>query len=324
MSNKEIYKKTLTFSLHRFLFNTCALIGVGLLAVGGFILMDKLTDKGLIGLAIGVLFGIVIVAVVAHFFAYTFQAGQIAMMTRAVTEGTLPDDVYAEGKRMVKERFTTVAIYYAATNAIKAIFRELGNLLTKAGEAIGGDAGNAIASTINIGIQVLIGFLCDCCLGWVFYCKDKSALKATLQGAAIFFKNGKALLRNMGRIFGMGIASLVLIGGAFSGVFFLIFSNMTDTFTSLRDELVEACTRNDISLNAFFTNPTNLALIAAVIVGIILWAIVHGTFVRPFVLVGVLRNFTQAGLATETTEQDYEALTSKSKKFRKLQEKDSF
>ena len=309
MSNKEIYKKTLTFSLHRFLFNTCALIGVGLLAVGGFILMDKLTDKGLIGLAIGVLFGIVIVAVVAHFFAYTFQAGQIAMMTRAVTEGTLPDDVYAEGKRMVKERFTTVAIYYAATNAIKAI---------------GGDAGNAIASTINIGIQVLIGFLCDCCLGWVFYCKDKSALKATLQGAAIFFKNGKTLLRNMGRIFGMGIASLVLIGGAFSGVFFLIFSNMTDTFTSLRDELVEACTRNDISLNAFFTNPTNLALIAAVIVGIILWAIVHGTFVRPFVLVGVLRNFTQAGLATKTTEQDYEALTSKSKKFRKLQEKDSF
>ncbi len=32
MSNKEIYKKTLTFSLHRFLFNTCVrpfvLVGV--------------------------------------------------------------------------------------------------------------------------------------------------------------------------------------------------------------------------------------------------------------------------------------------------------
>ncbi len=324
MSNKEIYKKTLTFSVHRLLFNTICVLGIAILGVGGFILVDNLTNKGLIGLAVGVVFGIILVAVISHFVSYTYQAGQIAMMTRALTEGDLPEDVYGEGKKVVKSRFTTVALYYAATRAIKAIFQELGHLITKAGEAIGGDAGSTVGSAISIGIQVVVGFLCDCCLGWIFYRSDQGAVKSTLQGAAIFFKNGKALLRNVGRIFGMGLVSLAVIGGTFFGVFFLIFSNMTDAFTSLRDEILEAGARMNTSIPSFFQNPTNLALIAAIILAFIIWSIIHGAFVRPFILVGVLRNFTQVGMSTETTENDYESITKKSKKFAKLREAEKF
>ena len=323
MSNKEIYKKTLTFSLRRFIFNTCCLLLVGALSVFGFLLVDKMFDKGLIGLAIGILFGIIIVAVVAHFFSYIYKAGHIVMMMKAVTEGTLPDDVYHEGKRLVKERFTTVALYYAATRVIKAIFNEIGSLITRGAEAIGGDTGNAIGNAISIGINVVVGFLCDCCLGWVFYRKDKGAVKATLEGGVIFFKNGKALLRNLGRIFGMGIASLLMIGGAFTGVFFLIFNNFGDAFTSLRDEIMEAGVRNNWDIPAFFNNPTNLALIAAAIVGLILWAIIHGTFIRPFILVGVIRNYMEAGIKSNVLAEDYSTLEKKSKKFAKYMEKEN-
>ena len=322
MSNKEIYAKTLTFSLRRFVFNTCCLLFVGVVAVIGFLLIDKMYDKGLIGLAVGILFGIVVVAIVAHFISYIYKAGQIVMMTKAVTEGELPDDVYHEGKRLVKSRFTTVALYYAATSAIKGIFHEIGNLITKGAEAIGGDTGNAIGSTISIGINVVVGFLCDCCLGWVFYRSDKGAVRATLEGGAIFFKNGKALLRNLGRIFGMGIVSLLAIGGAFSGLFFLIFNSMDSTFGALKDELMEAAARNSWNIPAFFNNPTNLAMIAAVVVGLILWLIIHGTFVRPFILVGVIRNYMEAGIKSNITESDMNDLDRKSQKFAKLRAKE--
>ena len=322
MTNKEVYKKTLVFSIKKFFFSLICILGIAVLAVGGFILVDKLTNKGLIGLAVGLLFGIVVVAVVAHFFAYTYSAGQIAMMTRAFTEGTLPEDVYGEGKRMVKERFLTVAAYYAATKVIKGIFNQVGNAITKLGSAIGGDTGETIGSIISIGINVLIGFLCDCCLGWVFYCRQKGAVKATLEGACIFFKNGKALLKNMGRIFGMGIASLLLIGGAFTGIFFLIFNTMTSTFTALRDELMEAAVRNSWDIPAFFNNPTNLALVAALVVALIFWLIIHGTFVRPFILVGVIHNFMDAGLKSQITETDYNEVEKKSSKFAKLRQEE--
>jgi len=322
MSNKEIYAKTLTFSLRRFIFNTCCLLFVGALAVVGFLLIDKMYDKGLIGLAVGILFGIVIVAIVAHFFSYIYKAGHIVMMMKAVTEGELPDDVYHEGKRLVKSRFTTVALYYAATNAIKGIFNEIGNLITKGAEAIGGDTGNAIGNAISIGINVVIGFLCDCCLGWVFYRSDKGAVKATLEGGVIFFKNGKALLKNLGRIFGMGILSLLAIGGAFTGIFFLIFNSMDSTFGALKDEIMEAATRNNWDIPAFFNNPTNLALVAALIVGLVLWLIIHGTFIRPFILVGVIRNYMEAGIKSNITEADMSDLDKKSKKFAKLRAKE--
>ncbi len=320
MTNKEVYKKTLVFSLKRLGFNCICVVIVLALAIGGFILVDNLTDKGLIGLAVGVLFGIVVVAVLAHFFSYTYSAGQIAMMTRAVTEGSLPDNVFAEGKRMVKERFLTVVAYYAATKAIKAIFNEIGKLLTGAGKALGGDTGEGIASAINIGIQVVIGFLSDCCLGWVFYRKDKGAGRATLEGAGIFFKHGKTLIRNLGRIFGMGLASLAVIGGAFFGIFYLIFTSFPEMFRSLSNELVETFQKEGETVTVWISDPGHLAIIIAGIAALILWLFIHGTFVRPFILVGVLRNFMEAGIAHIPTESELAEVAQKSKKFAKLQE----
>ena len=156
MTNKEIYKKTLTFSIRKLLIDFLSIVILAAFCVLGFIIIDKTTGMGLIGLGIGLMLGIVAVALISHFISYALKAGQIAMMTRAVTEGTLPDDVFGEGKRIVKEKFLTVAIYYAATRLIKRIFDEIGKLITGAGRALGGDTGEGIAGVINIGIQVVI------------------------------------------------------------------------------------------------------------------------------------------------------------------------
>ena len=53
MDNMTVYKKTLGFSLRRFGWDILSVLILGALCLGGFLIADKATDKGLIGLAIG-------------------------------------------------------------------------------------------------------------------------------------------------------------------------------------------------------------------------------------------------------------------------------
>ncbi|MBO4812661.1 hypothetical protein J5491_00735 [Candidatus Saccharibacteria bacterium] len=317
MDNKTVYKKTLTFSLRRLAWDLASFVVIVILAAAGFLLAEKLANSGLIGLAIGIVIGIIVVAIASHFISYVFKAGQIAMITKAVTEGKLPDDVYSEGKKIVKERFLTVAAYYAATNAIKGIFNQLGNAITSVGQAVGGDTGNAVGSTISAVIQTIVNYLCDCCLGWVFYRKDKGAVKATLEGAVLFFKHGKTLLKNLGRVFGIGLLSLVVIGGVFFGIFYLISLAIPGVYNELANAISELSAEGSTDLE-FLTNIQNLMLIVSGIGGVIMWGILHSTFVRPFILVGVLRNYIESGKDEAFTEKDFDELDKKSKKFQKL------
>ena len=112
MTNKEIYKKTLTFSLHRLLYDLLAFLLLGAMGAAGFLLMDRINNRGLIGLGVGLLIGLFAVIFILRYVSYTYKAGQIAMMTKGVTEGKLPENVLGEGKAVVKRRFTTVAVFF--------------------------------------------------------------------------------------------------------------------------------------------------------------------------------------------------------------------
>lgn len=313
MDNREIYKKTLTFSLRRLAWDVMSLIVIAILTVAGFLIADKAAANGLVGLCIGFIIGVIIIAILSHFVSYIFKAGQIAMMTKGVSEGKLPDDVYGEGKKIVKERFLTVAAYYAATSAIKGIFNQLGNAITSVGQAVGGDNGGAVGSAISGVIQTVVRYLCDCCLGWVFYQKDENSAKATLEGAVLFFRHGKTFAKNMGRVFGMSFVSFVLIGGVFFGIFYLITMAFPGAFEELAATFAE-----EEGMPEFMTNAQNLMLVVAGLGGVSMWGILHSAFVRPFILVGVLRNFIESGKTDKISESDFDELDKKSAKFKKL------
>ena len=211
-----------------------------------------------------------------------------------------------------------MAAYYAVTGVIKGIFNELGRAITAVGQAVGGDNGGAVGSTISGVIQTIVGYLCDCCLGWVFYKKDEKATKATLEGAVLFFKHGKTLMKNLGRVFGIGILSFVVIGGVFFGVFYLITLAMPGVFEGLAAEFANIAASGEVEMSEFLTNAQNLMLIAAGIGGLTMWGIIHSVFVRPFVLVGVLRNYIESGKNEKISDADFAELDKKSKKFAKL------
>jgi hypothetical protein len=319
MTNFQVYKKTLSFSLIGFLVDLLVFVGFIAICALGFIIADKAFDKGLIGLALGFVVAIVFSILMNIFVSNVLKAGHIAMITRGVTEDALPENVLSEGKKAVKERFATITAFIFITRAIKNIFRQIGRIVTKVGTAVGGETGGNIASIINSAVQVLLGYLCDCCLGWVFYRKDKNAARATCEGAAIFFKHGKTLFKNIVRIFGLGLLSLAIIGGAFFGIGYLISSTMLKgAFDSLAGEIAEASLRNDLDVPQAFMEPKTLMLIVSGVAALFIWNIIHSVFVRPFILVGVMRNFTASGIKEMPTEAELNELDKKSPRFAKI------
>ena len=318
MDNLQIYKKTLGFSIRRVLWDLLTILLLAGLSALGFIVAAKINQPGWIGLLIGLILGIVAAAVILRFVSYRLKAAQIAMMTRGVTEGTLPEDVIGEGKQIVKERFVTVAAYFAVTNVIKGIFNQIGRGITKVGESIGGNVGGTIGSTVSSVIQTVISYLCDCCLGWVFYRKEIKATKATCEGAVIFFKHGKTLAKNMGRVFGIGLISLLLIGGAFFGIIYLILSSMGNLLAPLYADIARYAQDVEGTAGQILQNPATLPIVFSALGGLLMWGAIHSTFVKPFVLVGVLRNYMASGVNDIPTEESFAVLDSKSKKFAKL------
>ena len=315
MTDKEIYKKTLVFSIRAFLFDLLAVILLFASIVIGYILGDRLNDKGLIGLVIGLVVGIIILAVLVRFTAYRYKAGQVAMMTWAITENSLPENVVEEGKRIVKERFVTVAVYFMVTGAIKSLFNTLGKAITNVGQAVGGNAGGTVGSVISSVMQTVINYLCTCCLGWVFYRREIGAFKATCEGAVIYFKHGKTLLKNMGRIFGMGALSLVVICGGLTALFYAILKPYQAAFTEFAKVFADS---EDAS---YLSDPKVLMIVCAFIIGLIIWGIIHSTLIYPYVLVGVLRNYLHSGMDDIPSEGSFVNILGRSRKFDRLQEK---
>ncbi|MBQ9448741.1 MAG: hypothetical protein IJU60_02555 [Acholeplasmatales bacterium] len=319
MNNFQVYKRTLVFSFIRFFLGLLCLAVLAGLTIGGFFIMEKTNNKGLIGLAIGLVAGIIICVLVNIFVDNRFKAAQIGMMATGVVDGKLPDHVVSAGLGEVKGRFAKLTLFFMVTGAIKGIFRQIGRGLDKLGRAVGGDVGEGITSAINTAIQILLEYLCDCCLGWVMYNKKEGVAKAACQGAVIFFKHGKALIRNVGRIFGMGFLSLAIFGGGFFGIAYLISKQFPNLYVTLAKEITEFGTRQNVNIAEWVKDPNNLMLILSGVVGLVLWGMIHSLLIRPFILVGVLRNFMTAGLKDKPTEKDFDELASKSPKFAKLQ-----
>ena len=318
MTNFQVYRKVLSFSFLMFLVDLFGLILLGGSATAGYFIANKSSDMALIGLTVGFVIGIILAVLVNIFIASRIKAAQIAMMVKGVTEGSLPDNTFSAGFAEIKGRFGSIIAFYLVTHAIKAIFNQISRGINQLGTALGGQTGNAITSTIDSAIQTLLSYLCDCCLGWILYRKDVSTAKAGCEGAVIFFKHGKTLIRNIGRIFGMGFLSLILIGGAFFGITYLIFIQFPTMFDSLIAEIMEAAARNGGEVSEILQNPATFMIIAAAFVGIALWAILHSVLIRPFILTGVMRNYMASGIADIPTEKDFAELDSKSPRFAKL------
>lgn len=322
MGNVEIYRKTLRFSVMRLLVTILGIFIIVALPLATFLITAGMSEVACaVATFVAFIVGIVVFALIIRYCGYLFTAAQVAMITEGVSKGTLPDDVYAAGKQAVKRRFVTASVYFALWSITKAITNQITaglNALGRVADA-GNNAGPAstVAGIVSTVISVVLEYLNYCSLGWVFLNASQSPFKSTCDGAVVYFQNWKILLQNAGKVIGITAVSLVVIGGAFFGLGYLAFGSIP-SMTAILADLDASATLDDGSA----VPPGTSLIILCVIVALLLWGGIHSAFVKPFILISVMRRYIEAGLANPPKVDLYGKLAGMSAGFRKALERD--
>ncbi len=227
MNAKDIFMKTLPFCWAKLglgMLNIevdvvlfAVLMGISLLfaseGVAGIMLLIWLGSIGIINFAIN------------HYMGYLVKAGHVAVIARTFKDGAIPAECVATGKAMVKERFVTANAYFAldklVTGSVKQLQRTLGRIT---GNLMGSLPGaDAVKSATDFFLNISLGYIDECCLGYTFYHNEQNAYKSACDGVVIYAQNWKALLKNaavtaLTVIVSMLVVTLVaflIFGGAF-------------------------------------------------------------------------------------------------------------
>ena len=224
-----------------------------------------------------------------RYIGYMLKAGHVAMVTTAVTTGTLPENQLEAAKSMVKERFATANVYFVVDRLVSGAVSQLQRGLQKVEDLLGKIPGvSVIVSFAQLFVHIALNYIDECCLGYTFLHREQSAFKSAADGVVIYFQNWKALLKNA------AVTTLIVMGISLVAWLlpFLIFAGL---FSLL-----------------------HIHWIFAFILALIIAAIIKSSFVDSYMMVKMMVSYMQVAPSTEITFDLYDKLCKLSAKFRNL------
>lgn len=213
MTSKQLFKKSMPFCM--------AKLGLG----AATLLIDGILLAILMG--IGWLFGgngmvicfcIWCAAIPAvkfalmHYVGYLVKVGHIAVIAEACRTGQFPENQVEYGKKMVKERFVTSNVYFAVDKLISGAVKQIQKGIEKVAGKLDFIPGmDAIAGLASFFVELSLGYVDECCLGWTFYNKEQGAFKSAADGVVIYAQNWKVLLKNAALTMVKVVVGLILM-----------------------------------------------------------------------------------------------------------------
>lgn len=290
MKTKDVFLKTM-----KFVWLELALGGIVLLfalvTLFPFVWLGSLGDGGGIVIALTVWFILVgcVYGFLQHYVGYILKAGHVAMVTTAVTTGSLPEDQLAAAREMVSQRFLTANVYFAVDRLVSGAVSQLQKGLQKVDDLLGKIPGvSFIVSFAQMFVHIALNYVDECCLGYTFLHGDQSAFKSAADGVVIYFQNWKKLLKDAAV---MTLAVMVISFLAWL-LPFLLFAGI---FAAL-----------------------GIHLIFAALLSIIIAAILKSSFVDSFLMVRMMVSYMEVAPSTEITFDLYGKLCKLSDKFKSL------
>ncbi|WP_347146742.1 zinc-ribbon domain-containing protein [Parabacteroides goldsteinii] len=292
MTAKEVFSKTLQFGwikLRLGLLNI--LIAVVLFAI--MMGIAVLFDSGGVG-AIMFIIWLSLIGIVNfflnHYIGYLVKAGHVAVITIAFQTGQVPANPFETGKTMVKERFGTSNVYFAldklVAGSVKQLQRTLGRITDGLLGALPG--ANGVKSLMNMFLDISLGYVDECCLGYTFAHPEQNAYKSAADGVVIYFKNWKTLLKDAAKTTGVVILSFVAV----TLVAFVLFGGQFRLF----------------GWSGFM----------AFIISLLFAYTVKYAFIDSWILVKMMSSYMQVAPTTQITFDLYDKLCNLSKKFKEL------
>ncbi len=198
MKSGQLFRKTMPFAIAKLVLGAITiLISVILLAILlgiGYLFGEN-------GMAICILIWIgsigVIRFAIMHYFGYLVKAGHVAVLAEAVTTGKVPENQVNYGKEAVKKRFATSNVYFAVDKLVSGAVKQIQRGISKLGNALDFIPGmGAVTNIANFFVELSLGYVDECCLGYTFYKKEQGAFKSACDGVVIYAQNIKHLLKN--------------------------------------------------------------------------------------------------------------------------------
>lgn len=198
MTSKQLFNKSMPFCMAKLGLGAATLLIDGILLA---LLMGIGWLFGENGLVIGFVIWCAAIPVVRfalmHYLGYLVKAGHIAVIAEACRTGQFPVNQVDYGKKMVKERFATSNIYFAVDKLISSAVKQIQRGIEKVAGKLDFIPGmDAVAGLLKFFVEISLGYVDECCLGWTFYNKEQGAFKSAADGVVIYAQNWKALLKN--------------------------------------------------------------------------------------------------------------------------------
>ncbi len=290
MKTKDVFLKTMKFVWLKLALGGIVLL-FALVTLFPFVWLGSLGDGGGIVIALTVWFILVgcVYGFLQHYVGYILKAGHVAMVTTAVTTGSLPEDQLAAAREMVSQRFLTANVYFAVDRLVSGAVSQLQKGLQKVDDLLGKLPGvSFIVSFAQMFVHIALNYVDECCLGYTFLHGDQSAFKSAADGVVIYFQNWKKLLKDAAV---MTLAVMVISFLAWL-LPFLLFAGI---FAAL-----------------------GIHLIFAALLSIIIAAILKSSFVDSFLMVRMMVSYMEVAPSTEITFDLYGKLCKLSDKFKSL------
>lgn len=249
-----------------------------------------------LALIIWLCLSICILILLQHFIGYIFKAGHVAAVTEIVTSGKVPEDPFKYGSDVAKKRFPTAAAYFAVDSLTSGAVRQINKGLNVVGDILGKIPGmEKVVDFAQYFVNIALGNVDECCMGYTFYKEDQSAFKSASDGVVIYFQNWKIILKSA-----LKLAFMVLvISTVVSIVLTLALLGVVMAF-------------GVPGFNAFFI---------AIVISIMIVLAVKSAFLDSYTMVSMLCAYMEAAPSTEVTFDLYGKLCGLSAKFKSLFDK---
>ena len=295
MKAKDIFIKTMPFVWAKFVLWLVTIV-VSIIWFAILALIAGLANNsGFTFFAIVIGIGGVSVArfILMRYFGYLIKAGHIAVIAEAVVTGQVPANQVEYGKKAVVERFATANVFFLVDNLVGGAVKQLQRVVGRVGNMLKFIPGmGAVTNIAQFFVEISLGYVDECCLGYTFYNKDQSAFKSAADGVVIYAQNWKALLANAAKTMLKVILLMIVIGI----VFLILITSLLNLF--MRD------------------NPFSIFI--AIILACIIAVAVKSAFMDSYILVETMAVYMQLAPETVITYNLYDKLCGMSRKFREL------
>ena len=161
---------------------------------------------------------------IKHYVGYLLKAGHVAVVAQTFKDGAVPANPFAVGKDKVKERFAVTNAYFVVdrlvAGAVKQLQKAFGKVLGLFGNIPGA---GAIQNVGNMFIEISLGYIDECCLGYAFYHTEQNVFKSSADGVVVYAQNWKQLLKDSAKttlvvlltVLVVTLLAFVIFGGLF-------------------------------------------------------------------------------------------------------------